>query len=81
MVVPEWKRIWDEIRAEEPPIGAPGFSLDEVKVRMNDGRILSGAEAMAEYEAEEAETQEPGWDEVDAGFLDSIVELFEKTGG
>jgi hypothetical protein len=79
MVVPEWKRIWDEIRAEEPPIGAPGFSLDEVQVRMKDGRILSAAEAQAEIEAEEAEAQEPGWDDV--SFLDSIVDLFRKTAG
>jgi hypothetical protein len=77
----DWKKLWAELRADEPLLGAPGFSLDEVKVRMNDGRILSGAEAAAEYEAEEAETKEPGLDEVNAGFLDSIVELFKKTRG
>jgi hypothetical protein len=27
----DWKELWDEIRAEEPPIGAPGPSLDEVR--------------------------------------------------
>jgi hypothetical protein len=75
----DWKKLCDEIRAEEPPIGAPGPSLDEVKVRMRDGRIISGAEATAEYEAEEAQTKEPGWDDV--SFLDSIVDLFKKTGG
>ena len=52
MVVPEWKRIWDEIRAEEPPIGAPG-----------------------------PRKPRPRSPVVGAGFLDSIVELFEKTGG
>jgi hypothetical protein len=46
---------------------------------MKDGRILSAAEAQAEIEAEEAQTQEPGWDDV--SFLDSIVDLFKKTGG
>jgi hypothetical protein len=75
----DWKKLWAEMREEEPPIGAPGTSLDEVKVRMRDGRIISGAEAMAEFEAEEVQTKEPGWDDV--SFLDSIVDLFKKTGG
>jgi hypothetical protein len=52
--------------------------LEEVKVRMRDGRIISGAEATAEYEAEEAQTKEPGWDDV--SFLDSIVICSRKPG-